>query len=116
MPVLRSVFTLLLFQFLGEALHAVAHIPVPGPVLGMLLLAGWYILGRREPPLAMQQTASGLLGFLALLFVPAGVGIVANLPLLRLAWLPITISLAGSTLLTLAGTAWIMHRLTRAAA
>ncbi len=116
MPVLRSIFTLLLFQFLGEAVHALARVPVPGPVLGMLLLAGWYMLRRREPPPAMQQTANGLLSLLALLFVPAGVGIVANLPLLRAAWLPITVSLVGSTLLTLAGTAWIMHRLSRAAA
>ncbi len=113
MPVLRYTFILLLFQFLGEVLHALARMPVPGPVLGMLLLAGWYTVRRREPPPAMQQTANGLLGSLALLFVPAGVGIVANLPLLRAAWLPITLSLVGSTLVTLTGTAWLMHRLSR---
>jgi holin-like protein len=38
------------------------------------------------------------------------VGIVANLALLRSAWLPISVALVGSTFLTLVTTAWIMHR------
>lgn len=113
MAVLRSFFLLLLFQLAGEALRAIAHIPIPGPVLGMVMLAAWYILRKREPGLALQQTADGLLKWLGLLFVPAGVGIIANLALLRAAWLPVSISLIGSTLLTLVATAWIMHRLNR---
>ncbi len=92
-----------------------AHIPIPGPVLGMVMLAGWYVLRRREPEAALQEAADGLLGWLGLLFVPAGVGIVANLALLRAAWLPISVSLIGSTLLTLLVTAWIMHRFGRRA-
>ncbi len=113
MAVLNSFFLLLIFQLAGEALRTMAHIPVPGPVLGMVLLAGWYLLRRREPPQALTQTADSLLGWLGLLFVPAGVGIVANLALLRAAWLPISIALLGSTLLTLVVTAWIMNRLGR---
>ena len=113
MAILRSIFVLLLFQAAGEALSRGAHLPVPGPVLGMVLLAGWFILRRREPDEPLQQTADGLLRFLGLLFVPAGVGIVANLALLRTAWLPVTIALVGSTLLTLVTTALLMHRLQR---
>ena len=64
----------------------------------------------------LEQAADGLLGWLPLLFVPAGVGIVANLALLRSAWLPISVALLGSTFLTLITTAWIMHRLGRRAA
>ena len=113
MAALRSFFLLLLFQFAGEVLRTVAHVPVPGPVLGMVLLAAWYLLRRRDPPPALEQTADSLLGWLGLLFVPAGVGIVANLALLRSAWLPISVALVGSTLLTLVVTAWIMQRVGR---
>lgn len=113
MVLLKSFFLLLVFQLAGEVLRAIAHIAVPGPVLGMVLLAAWYLLRRREPPPALEQTADGLLGWLGLLFVPAGVGIVANLALLRSAWLPISVALLGSTLLTLVVTAWIMHGLGR---
>jgi len=113
MQILRSLFILLLFQMMGEALRVATHMPIPGPVLGMVLLAAWYILRKREPDEALQQTAGSLLAWLGLLFVPAGVGIVANLALLRAAWFPILVSLLGSTLLTLIVTAWVMQRLGR---
>ena len=35
---LDGLLLLLLFQFLGEALVSVTGIPVPGPVVGMILL------------------------------------------------------------------------------
>lgn len=114
MATLRSFFLLLLFQLAGEALKTVARIPVPGPVLGMVLLALCYGIRKREPSPATQATADALLGWLGLLFVPAGVGIVANLHLLRAAWIPVTVGLVGSTLLTLMVSAWLMQRLARA--
>jgi holin-like protein len=110
MSMIKSIFILLLFQLTGEALRAVTHTKVPGPVIGMILLAAFYILRRREPSPALEHAADGLLSWLGLLFVPAGVGIVANLALLRSAWLPISVALVGSTFLTLVTTAWIMHR------
>ncbi len=110
MSMLKPIFILLLFQLAGEALRAVTHLKVPGPVLGMVLLAAWYILRRRDPEPELEHLADGLLGWLGLLFVPAGVGIIANLALLRTAWLPISVALLGSTFITLLTTAWIMHR------
>ena len=110
MAMLRLIFILLLFQLAGEALRAATHTPVPAPVIGMVLLAAWYMLRRREPEPALEQAANGLLNWLGLLFVPAGVGIIVNIALLRSAWLPISVSLIGSTLLTLLVTAWIMQR------
>lgn len=109
MAVVRAFFVLLLFQLAGETLSRFAHVPVPGPVLGMVLLAVYYISRRRAPGAGTQTVADGLLGVLGLLFVPAGVGIMANLALLRAAWLPITVALVGSTLLTLVATASVMH-------
>ena len=115
MSMIKSIFILLLFQLAGEALRAVTHTKVPGPVIGMILLAAFYILRRREPSPALEHAADGLLSWLGLLFVPAGVGIVANLALLRSAWLPISVALVASTFLTLITTAWIMHRFGRRA-
>ena len=111
--VLGALFSMLLCQLTGEILGRTCHIPVPGPVLGMLLLAGWYGFRRREPARPMRHAADSLLRWLGLLFVPAGVGIVANLAVLRAAWLPVTVALVGSTLLTLLTTALLMQRLTR---
>jgi holin-like protein len=109
MEVLRSFGILLLAQLVGEAMHRALHLPLPGPVVGMALLALVLLLRRREPAEALVKTSNGLLRWLGLLFVPAGAGVVANLGLLRSAWLPIAIALLVSTLLTVAVTALVMH-------
>ncbi len=107
MATLRSFFVLLLFQGLGLGLRTLLHLPLPGPVLGMVLLAGWLLWRDKLSP-SMMETSSGLLSWLGLLFVPAGVGIVTELALLRSAWFSVTVALIGSTLLTLLVTAGVM--------
>ncbi len=92
-----------------------AHLPLPGPVLGMVLLAAWYIVRRTTPDAHLNRASGTLLNWMGLLFVPAGVGIIANLGVLRSAWLPVLVALVGSTLFTLLITAGVMHRLTRGA-
>jgi len=112
---LRSYFFLLLFQFAGELLSKAAHLPLPGPVLGMMMLAAYFIARRTTPDAHLNRASGQLLSWLGLLFVPAGVGVVANIALLRAQWLPVSIAVLGSTFLTLLTTAWVMHRLTRTA-
>ena len=113
MEVLRSFGILLLAQLAGEALHRALRLPLPGPVLGMALLALVLLLRKRAPDEALVKTSNGLLRWLGLLFVPAGAGVVANLGLLRAAWLPIAVALVVSTLLTIAVTALVMQVLLR---
>ena len=116
MATLRSFLVLLLFQAAGALLQAVLHLPLPGPVLGMTLLAVWLLLRPNHPQEPLYRTADGLLGWLGLLFVPAGVGVITDLALLRAAWVPVTVALLGSTLLTLMATAGTMVLCTRRAA
>lgn len=111
---LRSILILLSAQLVGEALHRALHLPLPGPVLGMALLAAILLLRRREPDTALVQTSNGLLRWFGLFFIPAGAGVVAHFNLFRTAWLPIVVALVVSTALTLAVTAlvmqWLLHR------
>lgn len=119
MDTLRSFCVLLLAQCAGEVLHRALHLPIPGPVLGMALLAMALLLRRREPDASLVQTSQALLRWLGLLFVPAGVGVVLYLDQLRKAWLPIAAALVLSTLLTFTVTALVMQgwqRRTRRAA
>lgn len=111
---MTSFATLLLFQLAGELLHTALGIPLPGSVLGMGLLTAWLISRSRmrkdfEISPALARTADGLLAVLGLLFIPAGVGIISNLALLRASWLAISVSLLLSTLLSLVVTAGVMH-------
>jgi len=95
---------LLVFQCLGEGIVYVLGLPLPGPVAGMLLLFAALML---FPALQqrIEDTANGLLRHLSLLFVPAGVGIVAAASSGKGHWLALVAGLVCSTLLTLAVTA-----------
>lgn len=107
---LESLAVLLFCQLIGELIVLYLEIPIPGPVVGMLLLfSGLMIRGNIPEPLA--QTANGLLEQLSLLFVPAGVGVMTHLTLLGKQWLPLTASLVVSTLLTIAVTGLLMQKL-----
>ncbi|GAC1387284.1 MAG: CidA/LrgA family protein [Herpetosiphon sp.] len=107
-----AIALLLAFQLIGEVLVRSLGLPLPGPVLGMLLLF-LVLLFLGEVPTALRNTSASLLRHLSLLFVPAGVGIMAHWAVLRAEWLPILAVVVGSTLLTMAATAWTMHLLLR---
>jgi putative effector of murein hydrolase LrgA (UPF0299 family) len=95
----------------GELFAAGLKLPVPGPVIGMALLFGGLVIRGRIPD-ELAKTGDGLLGSLSLLFVPAGVGVMLHAPLLARDWVAITGALIGSTLATIAVTAWVMRWLT----
>ncbi|GAA5235352.1 CidA/LrgA family protein [Verticiella sediminum] len=72
---------LLACQLLGEAIAHWARLPFPGAVLGLLLLLPLLAWQRVREPVA--QAAGFLLSHLSLLFIPAGVGVLAHLELLQ---------------------------------
>lgn len=103
---------LLVCQLIGEAIVVVLRVPLPGPVVGMaLLLATLWALDRqptRQFVLGMTDAANVLLRHLSLLFVPAGVGVVLHLALIRQEWVAITVGLVGSAIISTLVTAWVM--------
>jgi holin-like protein len=110
--VLPFLTLLLACQLAGEALARVTGLPVPGPILGLVLLfAGLTLRGRPAPRL--EESADGLLAHLSLLFVPAGVGVVQYLPWLASEWLPVTASVVGSAVVAIAVTGLVMRAVNR---
>jgi len=108
-------FTLILVcQLVGELLTTTLRLPVPGPVIGMVLLF-CFLIFRGKIPVALEQTSDALLGNLSLLFVPAGVGVMLHFKLLEADMLPIGAALIVSTVLTIAVTALLMTWLGRRA-
>jgi holin-like protein len=109
---LAGLTWLLVFQCLGEALVRLAGLPVPGPVVGMLLLFV-ALRVRRATPEALTVAAAGLLKHLSLLFVPAGVGVMLHVGRVADEWLPIAVALVASTIVAIAVTALTMRALIR---
>jgi holin-like protein len=117
----RGFVVLLLLQLTGEVISRGLRLPVPGPVLGLvflflgLMVYQWLL---RLEPVAVGRTdvarvAEGLLQNLALLFVPAGVGVVQQLKLLSEYGLAIAIALVGSTAVTLTVTVLVFTAVAR---
>jgi holin-like protein len=110
--ILDSLIVLLACQLFGEVISVAADIPVPGPVIGMAILTVALAI-RGGVPAGLVKTSGSLLDHLALLFVPAGVGVLAHLPLLAEEVRPIVGALIGSTLLAIAVTALVMAAVQR---
>ena len=110
--VIRGFFILLVFQLVGEVLARGLDFPAPGPVIGLALLVGALVAYRRVRPFdedqlaasGLGQAARGLLAALPLLFVPAGVGVVQYLGLLRDQGFALAAALVVSTVATLIAT------------
>ena len=131
----QAFFILLFFQFLGTALQDGFHLSVPGPVIGMFILAGSLIArkqyvtrrhmrvagsaapdlvtGQEVIPQDLARVARSLIGALGLLFVPAGAGIAGQFAVLRTNAWPVCVALVGSTLMGLVVTALVMHTMTQ---
>jgi holin-like protein len=80
--------------------------------MSLLLVA---LLYRQSIPEHLETTAEGILSHLSLLFVPAGVGVVAHLTVLGNEWQSIIGSLIGSTVITVLVTGWVLQWLHRGA-
>lgn len=112
MGFLIGITVLLCYQLVGEVLVLLSGIPVPGPVLGMVLLL-LTLLVRGRSSEALDSASTSLLSHLSLLFVPAGVGAMLHFQRIGSEWLPISAALVVSTLLTLVVTALVMRALQR---
>ena len=109
MDTLKGLTLLLLCQSAGEALARLLHLPLPGPVLGLLLMALLLQWPAVRGP--VEAAAMPLLQHLSLLFVPVGVGVVAHLGLITQYGPRMLLALLLSTWVGLLVTALVLQRL-----
>lgn len=76
---IAGLLALLACQLVGELVVDLTGLPVPGPVAGMVILLGWLTWRRPPADAPVLRAGDALLRHLQLLFVPAGVGVVAHL-------------------------------------
>ena len=109
MNALRGMMWLLIFQSAGELLGRGLALPLPGPVIGMVLL----LLALRWPAVRepVAACAEFLLSHLSLLFVPVGVGVMTHLSLVSQYGIRLLTVVVLSTLAGLAVTVLTLHLL-----
>ena len=117
---LRSIFVIFFFQLLGEFLKKFFEMSIPGPVIGLILLLVTLIFLKKFKKTAIVNlktdvvnTSNYILSYLSLLFVPIGVGVVMHLSYLDNNLFRVLIIVFISTILTIAGTAFLMEKINR---
>ena len=104
---LRGLAWLLVFQSMGEVLSRGFSLPLPGPVLGLILLVPALRFALVREPVA--ECADFLLAHLSLLFIPVGVGVMTHLALLSQFGGRMLVVIALSTWIGLAVTALVLY-------
>jgi holin-like protein len=107
---IKTLTILVICQLIGEGAAQASGLPLPGPVIGLVLLLG-ALIATGGPTPEVEATSRGLLRHLPLLFVPAGAGIVTQLDVLARQWVPILAALLVSTVLALLVTGIVMQKL-----
>ena len=103
---------ILVCQLAGELIVVGLGLPMPGPVIGMILLFAGLVI-RGGIPEGLTRVGDAFLSNLSLLFIPAGVGVVLHVGLIAREAQALGAALLGSTLIAIAVTGVLMHVLTR---
>ena len=112
MKILRQVALLLLIVFIGDILNKVFRIPIPGNILGMILLLLALLTGIIKLH-QIEEISKFLLDHLSFLFIPAGVGLLAVTGVLKDSWYILLLIAIITTILVMAVTALVVQFLRR---
>jgi holin-like protein len=95
---------LLAFWLLGEAVARVTRLPVPGGIIGLLIVLA-LLATRRLSIVSMRRGAEWFLGDMLLFFIPAALAVVTHRELLGLLGVKILAIICFGTLVVMAVTA-----------
>lgn len=110
---LKQLCIVLVLLSLGEILNLRFNIPIPGTILGMVILL-FLMMIRVIKLKTIEHISSILLDNLALFFVPANVGIIVLYDQIKTVWVRLIIVLILSTIIVMAVTGLTVQFLDRA--
>lgn len=106
---LEQIARVLFWLCVGEIASRSGLLPLPAPVTGLMLLYAELAI-RGKIPEDLGVLADRILQLLGMLFVPAGVGVIAYLDLLKQEFVPIVVAVIGGTAITIFVTAVVANR------
>lgn len=106
MKLVKQVGIIWAFTMAGEFLHTLLPLPVPAGVYGLFLLLGALLCGLVKLDW-VEGTGGFLLETMAMMFIPAIVGLIEYADAVRAVLVPFAIIIAGSTLAVMLVTGWL---------
>ena len=91
---------ILIFSFLGEAISSLFHLPIPGSIIGLILLflaLEFKVIRLRH----INTVGNFLLANMTILFLPAAVGIMERFDAIKSFLLPIVLIIFGAIFLNI---------------
>jgi len=105
---IRAFILIYLCLYAGIAISSLLPLTIPGSIIGMLIL--FTLLSTQILPYRwVKPGCSVLIRYMALLFVPIGVGVMSYYDILRSQFGPLVVSCMISTLIVLLVTAYCSH-------
>lgn len=111
MNMLKGLLALLAFQGIGEGIVFLSNIPIPGPVIGMVLLFATLQLSGAETPDWLGRVGHFMIRWLSLMFLPACTGLFFLPDIATDQWPGIIGAMVIGTLSTMAVAALLMNKL-----
>ena len=108
----REALIILGIYLVGELLSTSLHLPIPGNILGMVIL--FILLCTKIVKVDNISTVTKfLLDHLAFFFIPAGVGLMASLGIIKSTWWQLLIVCILTTTITIGVTGIIVQSISR---
>lgn len=103
MKLFRESLVILGIYLLGEIISSMLSLPIPGNILGMIIL--FILLYTKTIKLnQIANVTNFLLDHLAFFFIPAGVGLMSSVGIIKATWLQLLIVCVVTTIVIIAVT------------
>ncbi|GAB6120502.1 CidA/LrgA family protein [Dysgonomonas termitidis] len=112
MKMVKGIFIILIFYFLGQGISYVINGFVPGNIIGMILLF-FSLYFKAIKPDYVKDVANAFTRNMAIFFIPAGAGLIGSYGLISKFWMSILIICSVSTVLVIAVVAVIQQQMER---
>ena len=99
-------------SFLGELLNRWIPLPIPASIYGLVLMLAGLISGI-IPLESVRGTGRFLIEIMPVMFIPAGVGLMASWSVLRPMVVPVAVIMVISTFVVMAASGWATQAVIR---
>lgn len=112
MKLFREALIILGIYLLGELLSSLLKLPIPGNILGMIIL--FILLCMKVIKVDNISTVTNfLLNHLSFFFIPAGVGLMTSLGIIRSTWWQLLIVCLSTTIIIIGVTGIIVQSISK---
>lgn len=110
MKLLRELLIILIIYFLGELLAYTFNLPIPGNILGMIILL--ILLSTKIIKVeSIEKVSNFFLDHLAFFFIPAGVGLLTSISYIKDVWIQFLLVCLISTIIVIVFTGLIVQKI-----